>query len=281
MDPLREDLCRLARRLASWDVRLFLVGGYGLLLKAEYIRANDLRTVAPLAFPRATDDLDVLLTARIVTDSGLMGAVRDTLRSLDYEPVAGREFYQWSRPADEENGSPGVRVDLLGQIPEDQSGMKIGERRMRPYQFEGLHANPVEEAAFVHERSTAVDVCPDGSPGTVELPHPFNYLLLKLYAFDDRKEDPHVDYGRHHAFDLYRIVAMLTPKEWEEIPESRSRHADTEVVRRARRMVRELFEDRDQLGAVRLREHIRSGELDDSNYPVDEFLGDLQELLLA
>lgn len=54
MDPLRADLCRLARELASSDVRLALVGGYGLLVKAEYIRKNQLETVGTAGFPRAT-----------------------------------------------------------------------------------------------------------------------------------------------------------------------------------------------------------------------------------
>lgn len=280
MDPLRADLCRLARRLAPDNVSLLLVGGYGILLKAEYIRANDLETVAPTFFPRATDDLDLLLTAQVVADTDRMAAVRDALRELGYEPVTGGEYYQWSRDLEGDGGAASrVRIDLLGQIPEDQSGMKVSDRRMRPHGFEGLHAHPVVEATVVHEKPIHVDVCPEGSPGTVALPHPFSFLLLKLFALDDRKNDPDVDLGRHHAFDLYRLVAMLTREEWREVPELRSRHSENGVVRRAGRLVRRLFSDLESIGSIRLREHIRRTGVDASAYPVEEFLSDLHGLM--
>lgn len=281
MDPLRADLCRLARRLATDDVPLLLVGGYGILLKADYIRTNDLETVAPTFFPRATDDLDVLLTAPVVADANRMAAVRDALRELGYEPMTGGEYYQWSRDLEGEGGTASrVRIDLLGQIPEQQAGMKVTDRRMRPEHFEGLHAHPVVEAAVAHKNPIHVDVCPEGSSGTVALPHPFNFLLLKLFALDDRKNDPDLDLGRHHAFDLYRVVAMLTRKEWREVPELRSRHSEYDVVRRAGRLVRRLFSDIESVGSIRLREHIRRTEVDASAYPVEEFLSDLHELML-
>lgn len=280
MDRLRADLCRLARRLALEEIRLLLVGGYGILLKAEYIRANDLETVAPTFFPRATDDLDLLLTARVVADADRMAAVRDALRELGYVPVSGGEYYQWSRELEaDDRPLSRVRIDLLGQIPDDESGMKITDRRMRPHGFEGLHAHPVVEAAVVHENPVHVDVCPEGTAGTVALPHPFNFLLLKLFALDDRKNDPDVDLGRHHAFDLYRVVAMLTEKEWREVSELRSRHAENDVVRRAGRLVGGLFSDLESVGSLRLREHIRRTGVDASTYPVEEFLADLQELM--
>lgn len=280
MDPLRSDLCRLARRLAPDDVRLLLVGGYGILLKADYIRANDLETVAPTFFPRATDDLDLLLSAQVVADADRMEAVRDALREFGYAPLTGGEYYQWSRDLEGDDGAwSRVRIDLLGQVPEEQSGMKITDRRMRPHDFEGLHAHPVVEAAVAHEKPTLIDVCPEGSAGTVALPHPFSFLLLKLFALDDRKNDPDVDLGRHHAFDLYRVVAMLTREEWREVSELRSRHSENDVVRRARRLVRMLFSDLESPGSIRLREHIRRTGVDVSAYPVEEFLADLHEIM--
>lgn len=282
MDALRGDLCRLARRLASEDVRLLLVGGYGILLKAEYIRADDFETVAATLYPRATDDLDVLLTAQVVARASRMRAVRDALREMGYEPVAGGEYYQWSRDLEVEDGPASrVRIDLLGQIPEDRSDVKITERRIRPHDFQGLHAHPVVEAAFIHEKPTVVDVCPQPPAATIALPHPFNFLLLKLFAFDDRQDDPGVDRGRHHAFDLYRVVSMLTPKEWRQVSELRILHGDHEVVRRARRLVREHFSDPESVGSLRLREHGRRSGIDISEYPVDEFVRDLQELMLG
>lgn len=103
-----------------------------------------------------------------------------------------------------------LRIDVLGQIPEDRSGLSIRERRMRPHGFSGLHAHPLAEAAFIHIDPLAMPVCAGPDGGSVQIPHPFSYMILKLFAFEDRKDDDRVDRGRHHAFDLYRIVAMLT-----------------------------------------------------------------------
>lgn len=152
---------------------------------------------------------------------------------------------------------------------------------MRPHGFTGLHAHPVKEAEFIQERSLTIDVCGDGKSGRVEIPHPFNYLLLKLYAFDDRKEDEDVDYGRHHAFDLYRIVAMLTENEWDEVQSLRRRHSGSGVVRRATAIVEKSFSGEEQIGALRVREHVRAAGVETTPYPVPKFLSDLGELLLS
>lgn len=81
-DPLREDLCRLAAFVESSDVRLFIAGGYGMILKAEFLRENGLRTIAPTSFPRATTDLDVFLSADVVADVRKMAAVRKGLERM-------------------------------------------------------------------------------------------------------------------------------------------------------------------------------------------------------
>lgn len=279
-NPLREDLCRLAAFVESSDIRLFIAGGYGMILKAEFLRENELRTVAPTAFPRATTDLDVVLSADVVADVGKMAVVREGLESMGYEPVEGRENYQWSRVVEFGGRDVTLKFDLLGQIPPNTAGLSVRSRRMRPHGFTGLHAHPAEEAAFIHEGSLTVDVCEGGKSGRVEIPHPFNYLLLKLYAFDDRKDDGDVDYGRHHAFDLYRIVAMLTEKEWGEVQRLRRRHSDSGVVRRAISIVESSFSGEEKIGALRIREHVRAAGVEIMPYPVAEFLSDLQKLLL-
>lgn len=282
MDVLRGELCELARKTDAADARLYLVGGYGLLLKAEHLRRTGAETVAATTYPRATDDLDVLLSADIVVDSGRMAAVRDALRDLGYSSMPGREHYQWSRDVEAGGRSRRIKIDLLGQIPEDRSDVSVRDRRMRPRAFEGLHAHPIEEAALVHVCASTIDVCPEAPPGFVRLPHPFSYLLLKLHAFDDRKEDPDADYGRHHAFDIFRIVSMITREEWDEVKELRERQSDVDVVQRAQAIVGDCFSDREQLGALRLREHQHDRVVDEVDYyPVAEFLGDLRELLLG
>src|SRR5260370_21895609 len=65
--------------------------------------------------------------------------------------------------------------------------------------------------------------------------------MMKLHAFDDRKDDADKDLGRHHALDLYTIVGMMTEKEYERAKELGAANATDENVRRARAIVRDCF----------------------------------------
>lgn len=106
-------------------------------------------------------------------------------------------------------------------------------------------------------------------------------MILKLFAFDDRKKDDLVDRGRHHAFDLYRIVAMVTRQEWDRALALREEHGEADAVQRAVEIVREHFADQDRVGSLRLLEHVRSRDLDLEPYSLEEFLDDLTELWLS
>lgn len=280
MDALRSDLCALALRTRPDGVRLFLAGGYGLLLKAEYLRDRDHETIAPVSFPRATRDLDVVLASEVVVDRGKMESLKTTLEELGYRPAPGRENYQWLRSENVSGRTLELKIDLLGQIPDDPGNVSIRPRRMRPHQFTGLHANPVPEAGLIHERAVSVATCRDEISGVIELPHPFSYMLLKLFAFEDRKQDRTVDYGRHHAFDLYRIVAMMTRAEWSEVGELREQHAQADIVRAASGYVERDFSGEEALGVLRIREYVRNAAVVLDAYPVTEFVGDLTELWL-
>ena len=57
----------------------------------------------------------------------------------------------------------------------------------------------------------------DGEPVDllVYVPNPFTYLLMKLHAFRNRKDDPDKRLASHHALDVYRIVSMLTRDEYD------------------------------------------------------------------
>lgn len=51
-DPLREQLIKLAAELQKEDIKLILDGGYGLLLRTEYIR----RTKSVTRFEKIPED---------------------------------------------------------------------------------------------------------------------------------------------------------------------------------------------------------------------------------
>ena len=53
----------------------------------------------------------------------------------------------------------------------------------------------------------------DGSrySGTVFVPEAFPYLMMKLHAFGDRKNDANKNVGRHHALDAYTSDYFSVP----------------------------------------------------------------------
>ena len=87
------------------------------------------------------------------------------------------------------------------------------------------------------------------------MPQAFPFALMKLGALRDRINDPNKDEGRHHALDLYRIVAMLTEDEDAVASELAKQHADNDILLRAIRVVDELLLPADGLGRIRMLEH--------------------------
>jgi hypothetical protein len=92
--------------------------------------------------------------------------------------------------------------------------------RVRPRGSIEFHAHAVEEAIHLEDEPIAIQVVGRCSTGEAHaamayVPQAFPYLLMKLHAFDDRKEEVDKDLGRHHALDLYTIVGMMTEKEYE------------------------------------------------------------------
>jgi hypothetical protein len=117
------------------------------------------------------------------------------------------------------------------------------------------------DEAVVYERDpTNVPVAGVRSDGvhfeaTVFVPQGFSYLLMKLHAFYDRRDDPDKDMARHHAIDLYRIVAMMTPREYEVVERLAKDFREGLAVENSRRIVNEFFSGLEQLGILRMREH--------------------------
>ena len=131
---------------------------------------------------------------------------------------------------------------------------------MRPRGELELHAYLTDEAIDLEESLLPLPLRGRGSDGqagtaVVHIPQPFTFLLMKLHAFADRAKDANRDLGRHHAADVYRIVAMLTSEEYDAVRAGIERHRGAPAVRRAREIVSTAFNSPTALGIVRLREH--------------------------
>lgn len=206
---------------------------------------------------RSTNDLDIFLSVEVVTDAGKMGAVRDVLRRSGYTPITGAQHYQFSKSVTYRGSPQQIKLDLLAPPPRDEAlleKLRIDRRRIRNRDTHGIHAHTTPEAFSIGQEVTVLTL--GEAPGVhVFLPHPYSYLLLKLHAYRDRKDDGAKDLGRYHAFDLYRIVAMMTEEDYQTAEELRDRLAGDEIVEEARRIVAELFIDLDSRGTVAILEH--------------------------
>ncbi|RLB78258.1 MAG: hypothetical protein DRH24_14755 [Deltaproteobacteria bacterium] len=82
--------------------------------------------------------------------------------------------------------------------------MSTDARRARHKPSVGIHAHPVDEALILKQGLLPVLMSGNFSSGKphkseVVLPHPYTFLMMKLFAFKDRLEDAVKELGRYHA----------------------------------------------------------------------------------
>lgn len=161
-----------------------------------------------------------------------------------------------------------------------------------PVRIKGVRAKPSGSSVDLHARDAAdalgIEIEPleieltgrrsDGSPSkcVICVPQAFPYLIMKLCAFGDRASNPDKEMGRHHALDLYRIVAMLTESEDKAARARAEQYAGDPMMKRAESIVKGMFEPTDGLGRIRLREH----RLCPNKPDLDEFAREILRMLL-
>jgi hypothetical protein len=280
-DPFKRELVALDRGLGG-SIPLIVGGGYGLVLREELLRASRARTRRPYPAARSTDDIDLFLKLELLLDATRAQQFREALDALGYEPVDSAKYYQFARKIIVGERERSLKIDLLSRLPEsleEKQGAKADNRRVRGRSFGLLHAHATPEALTVEEALTPLRISSAEESATVYLPHPFSYLLLKLFALRDQLENTTKDLGRHHAADVFSTVAMLTADDWRSAVSMRKQWADTEVVSEARRIAELLFKNRAAPGVQRVVDHYAVLGQRVALNDVDAFCGDLAEIL--
>lgn len=203
-----------------------------------------------------------------------MVQLRQILDDLGYQPVPGGEFMHFDRAALPDK----VRVELLaGPIAlELRPRMKIRGSRIRPKGDLELHAFWTEEALCLEVEPFAVGL---GHGLSVLIPNVFSLLLMKLHACRDRLADENKQFGRHHALDVYRLLAMLTEAELELARRLFRTHAGETVVKAASKIVKDSFASVTSVAVLRMREHALAGSAMERELP--RLLAVLHDLLLT
>ncbi|MCK4601325.1 MAG: nucleotidyl transferase AbiEii/AbiGii toxin family protein [Phycisphaerae bacterium] len=280
---LKTSLLDVLYELRDQKMPLILGGGYGLYLKQVHLQDTlDSPTLIAGELwpdPRATEDLDILLRTEVVVDASRMGLIRSALDRLEYTAIDGAEYMQFDKHL---GGGRIVKVDLLtgplGLFANDPR-VKVDDRRVRPRPSVKLHAHRTDEALGFQEHTMAIPVTGTLSGGdpyeaTVHVPSAFTLLLMKLHAFRDLCNDEEKDLARHHALDIYRIVAMMTEQEFEQTRQQVAEHQDHPAVLESVQIVREYFASDESLGSLRLRGHALWNE----RMALTKFLSALKDL---
>jgi hypothetical protein len=258
-DTLRAALVDLVRAASTQGITVFLGGGYGLYLKQIHLTSTQQRTFLPVEAwprPRGTPDLDIFLPTEIVVDLKHMVRLRKILDELDYKPVPTAKFMHFEKEVPQGR----VRVELLTGPIGSELLEKVRLQKLPQVRPKG----EVELHAYLHEEAVALDVGPlviaVSHDVTVLIPNAFSFLLMKLHACHDRLDDEDKQLGRHHALDVYRVLAMLSEPEVELIRRLHLEHRDNAAVRRAAEIAAEIFGHITSRGVLRMREHALASE---------------------
>lgn len=281
MDQLTANLLDLLHELEGRKIPIMIGGGYGLYLKRRHLAATGQRTLLDVLPPeRATNDLDMFLRADLLSDLERTREVREAIIRLGYVSVNEAKFLQWKREIVVAGVPQEVKIDVLvGPLGEFRTKLKVSMPRVRPKGEIEFHAHAVEEAILIEDRPITVEVTGARSTGeqyrgSVEVPEAFPYLMMKLHAFADRKDDENKDLGRHHALDAYTIVGMMTEPEYERAKKIGAEYSGDPNLGRARTIVKEEFSKETDTGILRMREH----RLFRPNFQLDEFIKVLREV---
>jgi hypothetical protein len=188
-----------------------------------------------------------------------MQGLRDALNRVGFGPVEEAKFLHFIKPW----GTGGrVKIDMLtGPLDTvSMANLQVKPPRVRPRGDLELHAYLTEEALDFEESLFTLrldGIGSDKQAGTVTIyiPQAFTFLLMKLHAFADRVQDVDDDLGRHHALDVYRIIAMLTEEEYALVHQNIQKHEASRPILRARVIIATYFSSPTAVGALRLREH--------------------------
>ncbi len=273
--PLAPHLLDLIEALQP-KLHLTLVGGFGLILRQEYIRLLDQPTLIerrPKA--RATPDFDVLLPVEIYADLNKVRYLEEALKSLQYVVLENKEYFHFGK---ETPDGRQIKVDLLMREPtEDDTYAKVEGFRVKQKQTPKnnqesgqssekikIHGHRTREAFAIADSPIEIQIEGHNSSnrttvGTVFIPHPYTFLLLKLFAFRDwettkKQEENYLSTARKHAQDLYLIVASLTANEDMTLRDLSLRYRGHPIAIEAVSIVQELFADSSAIGIIRIQE---------------------------
>lgn len=219
-DPLVVQLAELAKALDAENIPVILGGGMSLYLRRIYLSAITPRY--PFVIPaRSTGDLDLFLSAGLIVDAQKVRALRGIIGRLGYSVLPEARNFQFGKRVLVCGQERTVKIDLLAAPPrsEDAALVIIHRPRIKPKGVENVHAYLTDECEGIDFGKIPVKpglLAPDLvlKNEVLFLPSALNFLVLKLHAFRDRRNDEVSGFGRHHAWDIFSTVAGMGEADW-------------------------------------------------------------------
>lgn len=284
MDPhltLKSHLLELLRELEGQTIRPILAGGFGLFLKrtqrVEEVIAGAITLFDSIPEARSTQDIDLFLRIELFLSANQELAFLGALERLGYIPVT--KFFQFAKPIPSFGRFNDIKIDCLvrSPLPHEERLLRRKAPRLGSQTDARLHGREVEEAFAVEESPR--DIMIEGLlttgkryKGTVHLPHPFAWLVMKFVAAGDSSDRGPKGKFRH-AFDAYVLISMLTQSEYSECQAFVAKFRDHPGFLRAKEFARKLFLEPDAYGIRAIR-----AEAGDQPLELDRFKAALKEL---
>ncbi|MBC8522542.1 hypothetical protein H8D29_01305 [PVC group bacterium] len=254
IEPLLRTVADLDQSLGG-NANLLIAGGLGLFLKQKHLMQNNAKTLLPIArWPQArtTEDIDLFLNAEIVANAQIMHCYKIALKKLGFIVVENAKWMKFTRKVEGQE----VLIDLMvGPLGKHESLVERRGIRVKPIGTSGLHARFTIDALAIEQAVTKVRLQTEKHDCNVLVPESFPFAMMKLGAFQDRVHDERKDEGRHHALDLYRIIAMLTPEESENATKLAKQFTHNLILNKRLNTIKEMFVPKNGVGRIRLQEH--------------------------
>jgi hypothetical protein len=88
-----------------------------------------------------------------------------------------------------------------------------------------------------------------------------------------------VDYGRHHAYDIFATVIDMDQADWENAEHHLSINPTSVYIQSSQNIIATFFSNKDNLGIIRLRENmLYQRDKDEYDKYIQDFISDLKDL---
>lgn len=281
-DSLIAPLIELAKELEKSNVPLILGGGLSLYLRTVLLNKKHSPRFPKRIVQRSTKDIDIFLTSDLIADAEKVSLIRNALNSLGYKPVT--KYFQFSKNISA-GGNREIVIDILSAPPSDKDIEKIKTKgiRIKPEGIENFHAYLVKEAKDINLGLIKVNdfsnLNHSADISNLFILSSFNYIILKLHAFRDRVNDESVDFGQHHAYDIFATVIDMDKIDWENAEHHLAANKDEEYIKSSQDIITKFFSEVEQLGIIRLQENklYQRDKIEYTKY-LSDFIKDLKEL---